>query len=151
MRRVLYLKDLIMTKEWYQNGLNFSCLQCGKCCWDEGEYTQVYVTSDDIAGMAAYLDIFPSQFYKKYVKQSDGFNVLRSRNGACIMLKGKECKVYLQRPQQCATWPFWPENLRRHVWYGEVKKRCPGVGQGRKYTKEEIERIFLSKDPVSTI
>ena len=140
-----------MDRVWYENGLKFACQRCGKCCWDEGEYTEVYVTADDIAAMAAYLGLFPNEFYKKYVKRSEDFNVLRSRNGACIMLKGTQCKVYLQRPQQCATWPFWPENLRRHVWYGEVKKRCPGIGQGQKYTQEEIERIFASKEPVSTI
>ena len=137
-----------MTKEWYENGLNFSCLQCGKCCWDEGEYTEVYVSQEDIQKMAAFLNMFPNEFYEKYVTKSDCYNILKSRKGACIMLQDSMCVVYPARPQQCATWPFWPENVRRHVWYGEVKKRCPGVGRGRKYTLEEIESIFLTKTPV---
>ncbi len=134
---------------WYQNGLRFSCRQCGQCCWDEGEYTEVYVNREDIGLMAEYLELFPSDFYKKYVKRSEDFDVLRSRKGACIMLKETRCLVYPVRPRQCATWPFWPENVRRHIWYGEVKKRCPGVGIGRKYTVEEIERIFLTGKSVS--
>ncbi len=138
-----------MEKVWYPHGLKFTCLQCGKCCWDDGEYTEVYVTKEDIAEMAAHMNRFPHEFCKAYVKKSDGFDVLRSRRGACVMLKDNQCRVYPVRPRQCRTWPFWPQNLKRHVWYGEVKKRCPGVGTGRTYTVEEIERILLTREGVS--
>ena len=138
-----------MEEDWYRNGLKFSCQQCGECCWDEGEYTEVYVNREDISEMAAYLDLYPHEFYKKYVKKSDGFDVLRSRGGACIMLKRSRCRVYPVRPRQCRTWPFWAQNLHRHVWYGEVKKRCPGVGKGQRYTLDEIERIILTGEGVS--
>jgi len=138
-----------MNEVWYRNGLRFACQQCGKCCWDEGDYTQVYVDREDIRQMTAHLELFPEEFFKRYVKRSEGFFVLRSRGGACIMLRGKQCRAYPVRPRQCRTWPFWPENLRRHVWYGEVKKRCPGVGKGRKYGVEEIERILRSREPVT--
>jgi Fe-S-cluster containining protein len=138
-----------MDEIWYQKGLRFSCLQCGMCCWDEGNYTEVYVNRDDIARMAAQMDLYPNEFYKKYVKKSDGFDVLKTRNGRCIMLAQKKCRVYPSHPCQCRSWPFWPQNLSRHVWYGEVRKRCPGVGKGRKYTEEEIEKILLTEGPVS--
>lgn len=134
---------------WYAKGLRFSCLQCGTCCLDQGPYTEVYVTREDIASMAAYLGIYPHEFHRNFVRRSDGFRALRSRAGACTMLQGTQCRVYPVRPRQCRTWPFWAENLSRHVWYREVRKRCPGVGQGRLYTPEEIERILLSGLPVS--
>jgi uncharacterized protein len=133
-----------MKEAWYRNGLRFACRQCGQCCWDSGPYTEVYADADDIARMARHLGIYPREFEKRYVKVSDGFTVLRSRKGACIMLSGDRCRLYPHHPRQCRTWPFWPQNLFRHVWYGEVKKRCPGVGKGRKYTEEEIEKIILS-------
>lgn len=138
-----------MKEVWYRNGLRFSCQQCGQCCWDKGEYTQVYVEGDDLRRMAAYLDLYPDAFYKRFAKRSEGFDVLRSRGGACILLRGGRCRVYPVRPRQCRTWPFWVENLRRHVWYGEVRKRCPGVGKGRKYDVDEIEKILSSGGPVS--
>jgi len=133
-----------MNEPWYQNGLRFSCQRCGKCCFDEGEYTEVYVDDEDIARMAARLGIYPYEFRKRYVKKSDGFLVLRSRGGACILLSRGRCRAYPEHPGQCRTWPFWPQNLFRRVWYGEVKKRCPGVGKGRRYTAEEIERIVTA-------
>ncbi len=116
---------------------------------DEGEYTEVYVTQEDISEIAACLGLFPALFCKQYVKKTDGFDVLVSREGACVMLQENRCRVYSSRPRQCRTWPFWPENLKRHVWYGEVRKRCPGVGKGRKYEEEEIERILVSRGAVS--
>ena len=140
---------MLMSDNWYRNGLRFSCQQCGKCCWDEGEYTEVYVTREDISEIADYLSLLPQLFRQKYVKKTDGFDVLVSRGGAGIMLQDGRCRVYSCRPRKCRTWPFWPENLKRHVWYGEVRKRCPGVGKGRKYGEEEIERILLSRGAVS--
>jgi len=133
-----------MNETWYRNGLRFSCQRCGQCCYDEGEYTEVYVDDEDIARMADHLGIYPSQFRKRYVKKSEGFTVLRSRKGACIMLSQGRCRAHPNHPRQCRTWPFWPQNLSRHVWYGEVRKRCPGVGKGRRYTVEEIESILTS-------
>ncbi len=133
-----------MMETWYRNGLRFSCQHCGGGCWDEGEYTEVYVEPEDVERMAAHLGIYPHEFRKRYVKKSDGFSVLRSRGGACIMLSRGRCRAHPAHPRQCQTWPFWPQNLYRHVWYGEVKKRCPGVGKGQKYSEEEIERILVS-------
>jgi len=138
-----------MNEDWYQKGLRFSCQQCGKCCWDQGDYTEVYVTHEDVDRLATHLGLYPSEFTKKYVVKSDGYDVLKSCEGACILLADNHCCAYPARPSQCRTWPFWPQNLYRHAWYGEVRKRCPGVGKGRKYTQEEIERILLTNAPVS--
>jgi uncharacterized protein len=138
-----------MGKIWYANGLRFTCLKCGKCCVDEGEYTEVYVTRDEVARMAGCLGLYPHEFLKRYVQKSDGFETLASREGACIMLSEGRCRIYDARPRQCRTWPFWPQNLSRRAWYGEVKKRCPGVGSGRTFSVEEIETILLAGGPVS--
>jgi len=131
-----------MKEPWYRNGLCFSCQRCGKCCYDEGEYTEVYVDDEDIERMADHMKIVPREFRKRYVKRSDGFTVLRSRGVACILLSRGRCRAYPDHPKQCRTWPFWPRNLSRHVWYGEVKKRCPGVGRGRRYSVSEIEQVL---------
>jgi len=138
-----------MAKVWYPNGLRFSCRQCGACCRDDGEYTEVYVSRDEIARMAVFLNLFPHEFLKTYVRKSDGYETLTSPAGVCVMLRENRCRVYPERPRQCRTWPFWPQNLSRHVWYGEVRKRCPGVGVGRRYSVEEIDRILLAGTGVS--
>ena len=63
----------------------------------------------------------------------------------CMFLKNKGCTVYEARPNQCRTWPFWPELMNAKAWKSEVRTFCPGVGQGKLWSKEEIEES-MSKD-----
>ena len=134
-----------MSEIWYCNGLRFSCQQCGQCCWDEGEYTQVYVDRDDLRKMAAYLDLYPDAFYKRFVKPSEGFDVLRSCRGACIMLRDGRCRVYSVRPRQCRTWPFWASNLASPSAWNEAAQNCPGINRGRLFTRAEIDALKKQK------
>ena len=63
------------------------------------------------------------------------------------MLDGDgRCRVYPVRPLQCATWPFWTENLKPETWNGPVRETCPGIGQGRLYSRAEIERLAAERD-----
>ena len=57
------------------------------------------------------------------------------------------CRVYLARPVQCRTWPFWPENLRTPQDWKGAKSRtpCPGMDQGKLIPIEEI-RILRDRD-----
>jgi Fe-S-cluster containining protein len=57
-----------------------------------------------------------------------------------VFLDGVRCSVYRARPEQCRTWPFWPENMSERVWTKEVKRDCPGIGIGRLHSPREIER-----------
>jgi len=83
-------------------------------------------------------------FTRKHCETTDGHVHLRDPSNSCQFLDGARCTVYETRPQQCRTWPFWPENMSRKVWEKEVKRDCEGVGIGRFYSRNEIEEI-LSK------
>jgi Fe-S-cluster containining protein len=58
-----------------------------------------------------------------------------------MFLKDGCCSVYEARPRQCRSWPFWPENMKKRVWEKEITSYCKGVGKGRLYTEEEIQKI----------
>jgi Fe-S-cluster containining protein len=65
----------------------------------------------------------------------------------CPLLdEAQRCRAYAVRPKQCATWPFWTENLVPEVWHGPVSACCPGVGRGRLYTAADIRRIARERD-----
>ena len=53
--------------------------------------------------------------------------------------------VYAARPQQCRSWPFWPENMRKKVWNLEVVPGCEGIGRGRRHSPAEIERTVIAE------
>ena len=95
--------------------------------------------------LARKLDMATSAFTRKHCERTDGLWHLRDPSNDCQFLDGARCTVYSARPQQCRTWPFWPENMSRKVWEGEVKRDCEGVGVGRLYSKSEIEAILAKQ------
>ncbi|MBX3039772.1 MAG: YkgJ family cysteine cluster protein [Bdellovibrionaceae bacterium] len=132
-------------KEWWREGVQFQCQGSGKCCTSHGEYGFVYMTPKDRQNMAKSLGITTSEFTKKYCEKVDGVWRLKERadNPDCIFLKnGNRCGVYEGRPMQCRTWPFWPEVLSPKAWAKDVVKFCPGVGKGRIWSGDEIEKLI---------
>jgi Fe-S-cluster containining protein len=129
-------------KPWYENGLRFSCTRCGNCCRNHGAYTYVYLAPRDVSAIARHLGLEEGVFVARYCQIEDGWTSLRMDSPACPFLEpGNTCAIYPVRPKQCATWPFWKENLERSTWEGEVKADCPGIDKGELHPREEIERI----------
>ena len=134
-------------KPWYSNGLRFTCTRCGNCCKNHGDYTHVYLAPADVSAIALHLGLHPREFLETYCKAEDGWVVLRMDAPACPFLEdGNRCGIYPVRPKQCATWPFWTENLSRAAWEGPVKRDCPGIDHGELHTRAEIERIARETD-----
>jgi Fe-S-cluster containining protein len=130
------------SKTWYANGLRFSCTRCGNCCRNRGDYTYVYLAPKDVSAIALHLGMPERTFLESYCQIEDGWVSLRMDSPACPFLEpGNTCAIYSVRPKQCATWPFWKENLRRSTWEGEVKADCPGIDKGELHSRAEIERI----------
>ena len=130
------------SKPWYSKGLRFSCTQCGNCCRNHGEYAFVYLAARDVTAIAGHLGLPESLFLKRYCREVDGWITLRMDLPACPFLEeDNRCGIYPVRPKQCATWPFWEENLERATWDGPVKTCCPGIGAGTLVPAEQVERI----------
>ena len=130
-------------KKWYDEGIRFSCQGSGNCCVSHGEYGFVYLDKDDRKQMANLLGLTISAFTRKYCQKSDGYYHLKSPKDSpdCIFLDNNKCSVYEARPMQCRTWPFWPDVLDAKTWKKDVAAFCPGVGKGRLFKREEIEKI----------
>ncbi|MAB79109.1 MAG: zinc/iron-chelating domain-containing protein [Planctomycetes bacterium] len=129
-------------KPWYSNGLRFECTQCGNCCRNHGEYTFVYLSERDIEAISTHLDLPREEFLERHCRKESGWVTLRMDAPACpFLLEDQRCAIYPARPKQCATWPFWEENLKRQTWEGSVQKCCPGIDKGTLFGAAEIERI----------
>jgi len=97
-----------MNKKFYQNGLNFTCMECGECCrLPEG---RVDIIPDEVSAISVYLGIKEEEFLKQYCG-----------------------------PLQCRTFPFWPENLKSHFRWSQLKQFCRGIDQGKHHSIEKIE------------
>ncbi|MBY0314260.1 MAG: YkgJ family cysteine cluster protein [Bdellovibrionales bacterium] len=127
-------------EKWWSDGLKFECQQSGKCCVSHGEYGFVYVTREDRRNMAQTLKMSTIQFTKKFCDKSDGIYHIKDTGSECLFLLNNKCTVYKSRPTQCRTWPWWPETMNAKAWKKEVVTFCPGVGKGRKWSAEEIDK-----------
>ncbi len=140
---------------WYAGGIQFECQGSGNCCQSRGEYGYVYLTEKDVKAAAKALGLKPHQFIEKHCQtDEDGYLCLKDSAGGspdCIFLEGHRCGIYAGRPVQCRTWPFWPEVMGAKAWNKAVVGFCPGVGKGRRYTREEIDTIISeAEDAVPT-
>ena len=130
---------------WQEEGVRFECQGSGKCCVSRGHYGFVYMNLNDRRRMAKTLKMTTSAFTRKHCVMSDGVYHLREdrANGDCGFLEGgNRCGVYEGRPEQCRTWPFWPEVMNAKTWKKEVAAFCPGVGKGRLHTPKEISETM---------
>lgn len=125
---------------FYEQGLKFECQGSGKCCTSHGEFGFVYLTKEDRERFAKHLKLSLGEFKKIYCDRTQGIWHLKEDKAKpdCLFLKDKRCSVYEARPNQCRTWPFWPEVMNAKAWKLEVESFCPGVGKGKLWSKEEI-------------
>jgi uncharacterized protein len=134
-------EDALHGEPWYKDGLRFKCTGCGDCCTGSEGY--VWVNKQEIAELAAELQISIEEFESRYVRDVGVRKSLREyNNGDCVFFdnKSRKCGVYRVRPRQCRTWPFWDSNLRTPETWSETCEACPGSGQGRLYQLEEIQQ-----------
>jgi Fe-S-cluster containining protein len=124
---------------WFKDGLRFQCTQCGDCC--SGAPGYVWVNQQEIAGMAAELNLEVAEFEKQYVRLVGIRKSLTERpNGDCILLdsKTRKCTVYGERPRQCRTWPFWESNVSSPEAWKETCEACPGCDKGKVVPVDQI-------------
>ena len=130
-----------MARSFFEEGLRFECQpNCGACCAQPGD---VFVNRDEIRRLAAFKELSTNQFRRQFVVRDHGVFRLKEReDGGCIFLSSEsKCTVYEVRPQQCRTYPFWPEFLSsRQAWDWEAIK-CPGIGQGELIPASAIRRL----------
>jgi len=127
---------------WYADGLRFECTGCGRCCTGAPGY--VWVTRQEIADLAAMLDVPPGEFERRYTRRiGTRTSLIELAGGDCVFFDGERriCRVYQARPRQCRTWPFWRSNLKSAGSWREMASDCPGADRGRLFTPEEIERL----------
>ncbi|TVQ75776.1 MAG: YkgJ family cysteine cluster protein [Phycisphaeraceae bacterium] len=138
--------------EWYEDGLRFECTMCGQCC--TGAPGFVTFTKQEGRAIAARLGVTEAEFLARYTHaMPDGRRSLNEREtefgNDCIFLDretlpGKAvCSLYEDRPLQCRTFPWWPDNLRSASAWRRAARQCEGIGQGRLVPVEEIR---ISRD-----
>jgi Fe-S-cluster containining protein len=132
---------------WYSGGLAFECTRCGHCCTGAPGY--VWVRDAEIARLAEHLGMTREAFSRRFVRQVGPRRSLIERdNGDCVFWDRQDgCTVYEARPEQCRTWPFWPENIESQRAWERAGRKCPGIDRGAYFSVEQIEEAARRTRP----
>jgi Fe-S-cluster containining protein len=127
---------------FYAQGLRFSCARCSQCCRIDPGF--VFLRKNDVEMLVSALKMRYTEFIKRYCRwtpNTDGGEQLSLKEKPdydCIFWSNG-CALYDARPLQCRAYPFWPSMIAsREAW--EAAK-CPGMGTGTLYSREEIEAL----------
>jgi len=129
-------------KTFYENGLRFECRRCSKCCRHTPGY--VFLSETDVGSLLAALNVSRQDFLRLYCRRvnfgpAQRLSLKEKRNVDCILWEGDGCSVYAARPLQCRSFPFWSSCLSSAGEWDFHSRQCPGMGEGRIHSKEEIE------------
>ena len=120
----------VVTKENYPYGFNSdACTTCeGRCCTGESGY--IYVSKAEIIKIAELLKMDVNEFGVKYLfKNGYKYSIKENKindSYECVFYDSESngCKIYMARPSQCKTFPFWDYYKTR---VDELKEECPGI------------------------
>ena len=128
---------------YYDDGLHFICKRCSNCCRIDPGF--VYLSRSDLTNLCQRFKMSVKEFvgvYCRWVQYYDNTQVLclkEKTNYDCI-LWNDGCTAYEARPVQCSTFPFWSWILEDKEQWQTCSQDCPGINDGRFWSKEEIER-----------
>lgn len=129
-------------------GFRFQCTGCGDCCTGRGDY-YVEVSRAEQRCIQQHLKISWRWFRRRYVTvDADGTQSLQWAGDRCVFLGGeRRCRIYPVRPQQCHTYPFWPELVKSPARWQRESKQCDGMGRGAVIPLAQVRRrLYRSRD-----
>ena len=111
------------------DSVRFTCQPgCTNCCEQKGF---VYLTEEDLKRAAAFVEMTPRAFEKRYVyRTAHELRFRKPRDKQCPFLADGGCGIHPAKPTQCRTFPFWPELVERRVAWKLAGRDCPGIGKG---------------------
>ena len=101
----------------------------------------VLITPLEVNRAAEYLEMEYGEFINTFTDQGGKKFFLKDVDDACIFFENNACQIYDVRPTQCRTFPFWPSNLKSKYRWKTVSEKCEGIGQGKRYSIDEINVI----------
>jgi len=84
-----------------------------------------------------------AEFRERYTREvgDNELSLLEKLNHDCIFWNADSgCTVYLHRPKQCRSWPFWYANVSSRTSWDYAATTCPGMNQGQLFSADRIER-----------
>lgn len=111
----------------------------------------MFLTASDLRRLSSFLGISDQDFFQSYCEVVDlhlakRVSLVAQKGGACVFHAADGCEVYARRPLQCRTYPFWVTNVSDRRSWNRVKRKCPGVNRGKRWTSHQIVRLIERRE-----
>jgi hypothetical protein len=128
---------------FYASGLKFSCKRCSSCCRYDAGF--VFLSQKDINNLCFALKMDKNSFLKTYCRwvadwKGDEVLSLKEKSNKDCILWDNGCTVYLSRPLQCISFPFWESIVSSKENWEMAGSGCPGVNNGDLHTEQAIKQ-----------
>ena len=139
---------------WYKGQvILFDCHGCAKCCKRKG---MIYFSQEDIRNASQYLEMTVDDFEKMYIlRTKDVAYIYVSGNARpCPFLnKANKCRIHDAKPQQCRSYPFWPNIMESKQKLNTERIHCKGIGNGRQVDVDGMTKFTIPEgvDPETEI
>ena len=138
-----------MDPVFYEGGLHFKCARCSSCCRHEPGY--VFLTASDVENLKKATGLSGSRGRAKFCRIVflgiiERLSLKEKENYDCIFWNEGGCTIYKRRPLQCKTYPFWSANLISRESWDLLQNTCPGVNEGRLYSRNEIDCFVAMRE-----
>ncbi|MAG14210.1 MAG: zinc/iron-chelating domain-containing protein [Spirochaetales bacterium] len=138
-----------MDPVFYEGGLHFKCARCSSCCRHEPGY--VFLTASDVENLKKATGLSGSRVRAKFCRIVflgiiERLSLKEKENYDCIFWNEGGCTIYKRRPLQCKTYPFWSANLISRESWDLLQNTCPGVNEGRLYSRNEIDCFVAMRE-----
>ena len=104
----------------------FECQLCGDCC---NGFGGTYVTDQDIANIATFIQADPTTFVATYCDYSGSRPLLTlGSDGSCVFFdKEKQCTIHPVKPYMCKAWPYLKTLIKNPENWTAMASACPGI------------------------
>jgi len=126
----------------YPRKVRFECQRCAKCCGDSSHRGRnILLLDKEVGQISEATGLRPLSFVSHSSGTSPYHYRMKKRNGKCVFLDGKACRIYRIRPLICRFYPF---SLRKKNggYTFEVSDDCPGIGLGKVLDRKYFEKMF---------
>lgn len=121
--------------------VKFECQRCARCCGDTPHRGRIiYLLSDEVQRISKSTGLHPIEFSSQISGLGKFDYKMKKRNGVCIFLKNKACRVYGTRPRTCLLYPFMARKSNNSLIF-EISDDCPGIGLGDKLTSYDFKKL----------
>ena len=111
----------------------FNCKMCGDCCYGEGGIT---LRAEEVRRISDFLGISPDSFVARYCETRNGrLSIAVGTDRFCAFFQKHGCRIHPVKPHVCASWPFYPANVRDELSWELAKDACPGINRNCEFAE----------------